>query len=343
MPEHRRIASATGPAPTVSVIVPVRDDPEGIRELVRRLTVQTLGRERFEIVIGDDGSEPGSLLDLGTPDGWIRVLSGPAQTSYAARNRAAADARGSVLAFCDSDCRPEPAWLEEGLAVLEGADVAGGEIRYAAPPSPTAWSLLSIDMYLDQQNNILLSRAVTANLFVKHRLFFELEGFDETMPSGGDYDFVRRAAAGGARLRFAPGAVVVHPTIDDRRSFLQKVRRTNRWATVRRARSGQRPGWRDVVTFVPLCGVVMARRQALRPSFRLQRHRLEAAGIAPGRLAELRALAVLYLLVGYVAALARTRGWIDAQRLAYSAGSQRPVASANAPEGVIAQRTDLSP
>ncbi len=341
MPEPRPIGSPLRSSPEVSVIVPVRDDPERIRELIQRLSAQTLSRERFEVVIGDDGSEPGSLAGIETRDGWIRLTSGPAQTSYAARNRAAAAARGGVLAFCDSDCLPEPGWLEAGLSALAAADVVGGAIRYAPPPRPTAWSLLSIDMYLDQQNNVRLSRGVTANLFVGLGLFLELGGFDESLPSGGDYDFVRRAVGAGARLVYAPDAAVSHPTIDERQSFLRKVRRTNRSATARRARSGQHPGWRDIATFIPVYGVVSARRQALRRPFQLQPHRFAAAGIAPGRSAELRALALLYLVVGYVAALARTSGWLDGRRLARLPTPATPT-SGSPPEAVIASRTDAS-
>jgi hypothetical protein len=56
---------------------------------------------------------------------------------------------------------------------------------------------------------------------------------------------------------------------------------------------------------------VRARRDALRPALRLQRQRLEESGLAPSALAELGAMARLYLVIAYVAKLARARGWID--------------------------------
>ena len=37
----------------------------------------------------------------------------------------------------------------------------------------------AIDMFLDQERNVLLSRGVTANLFMRRELFEELGGFDE--------------------------------------------------------------------------------------------------------------------------------------------------------------------
>jgi GT2 family glycosyltransferase len=299
----------------VTVVVPVRDDPEGIRKLLDSLERQTLPRDRFEIVIGDDGSDPRSLDGVAT-NGSVRVLAGPPKTSYAGRNRAAAAAAGDVLAFSDSDCLPDPAWLERGLAALEHADVVAGQVVFVAPAEPTIWSLLTIDMFLDQERNVLLSRGVTANLFVRRELFEAVGGFDETLPSGGDYDFVRHAVERGAELAYAPEAIVRHPTMDARRPFLQKIRSTNRWSGFRRARGGEEPDLIGGLTaFVPIVGVARARRNALRPALHLQRGRLRAAGVDPGWRPTIRALFVLYFVVAYVAGYARSRGWAEGRRV----------------------------
>lgn len=305
----------------VSIVVPVRNNRDGVREVVRCLANQTLRRDRFDIVIGDDGSAPGSLDGFETPDGWIRVVSGPPQTSYAARNRAAGATSATVLAFCDSDCLPEPDWLEEGLIALEDADVVAGEVLFVAPPEPTVWSLLTIDMFLDQERNVLLSQAVTANLLVRRELFDELGGFDPTLPSGGDYDFVGRAVEQGARLKYAPRATVRHPTIDQRTMFLRKVKETNRWSAVRSARAGGRPDMVSaLVAFVPVLGIARPRRQALRPALQLEQDRLESSGVVSSRQDRVRALLALYSMVACAAAVGRVRGWREGWQLARSAG-----------------------
>ena len=101
-----------------SVIVPVRNGRRHLEELLAALSGQTLPRDRFEVLIGDDGSTDGSTDGLATADGWVRVFSGPPRSSYAARNRAARAARAETLAFCDADCLPEPDWLEKGIAAV---------------------------------------------------------------------------------------------------------------------------------------------------------------------------------------------------------------------------------
>lgn len=303
--------------PIVSVVVPVRDNAEGIRSLLSCLERQTIGRERFEVLIADDGSR----VPPGVAGESVRVLSGPPLTSYAARNRAASEARADLLAFCDSDCRPDPRWLEEGLALLAVADVVGGEVLFTPPARPTVWSLLTMDMFLDQARSLRLSKGVTANLLVRREHFERLGGFDESLPSGGDYDFVSRSVEAGARHVFAPGAVVRHPTLDRGRPFLRKVWNTNRWAAARRAREGRLPSIAGAFAFVPVVGVVLARRHALRPVTRLHRPRLEASGVRAGWREDLRALPVLYAVVAYTAGFAQLRGWMLGRRMARRSGA----------------------
>ena len=319
------VSRARNPTPTISVIVPVRDNAPGIEALLERLADQTLPRSRFEVVIGDDGSKDGSLTAMATSDGWIRVAPGPPLTSYAARNRAVRLARGSVLAFCDSDCLPQPAWLEEGLAALEHADVVAGDVRFVAPSRPGAWSLLTIDMFLDQERNVRLATAATANLFVRRHLFDELGGFDESLPSGGDYEFAQRSVERGARLAYTSAAAVYHPTLDTARALLQKIWITNRWSAARQARAGGSPDPVGVLIVIPILGVILARRRVLRSPWRLEVRRLKAAGVAPCLGQSLRTLPLLYFVVAYVAGVARIRGWLEGRRLAPNASGSAEV------------------
>jgi GT2 family glycosyltransferase len=155
---------------------------------------------------------------------------------------------------------------------------------------------------------------VTANLVVRREWFDKLRGFDETLPSGGDYEFVDRAVERGARLRYASRAVVRHPTIGDRRSFLRKIWTYNRWSAVRRARRGDRMDVLGVLGLVPVVGVAISRIRALRPPHGLSSDRLAAAGVTPTLGQHVRGLATLYCVVCYAAGGGRAAGWIEGWR-----------------------------
>jgi GT2 family glycosyltransferase len=299
-------------AATVSVIVPVREDAAGCRGLLERLARQTIPPDRFDVIIGADGSPAGAIDQFETADRRVRVVHGPAETSYAARNRAAAASGRDVLAFCDTDCRPDPDWLRAGLDALQDADIVAGEVTFMGPPRPSVWTLLTVDNFLDQRRNALRARGVTANLFVRRRSFDRWGRFDASLASGGDFEFVGRAVAHGARLVYGPDAIVRHPTLDDADAFFRKVWRTNRWSAIRRRRSGEPPSASTIVGCLPLAGAIVTRRQSLRPITTLDRARLRSAGIDVTRSNEMAALATYYLVVSQVANVARLAGWLSA-------------------------------
>jgi glycosyltransferase AglI len=295
----------------VSVVVPVRNDRgRYLRQLLAALERQSIGRERFEVLIGDDGSTDGSTEGLSTPDGWVRVLGGPPRNSYAARNRAARAGRAPAIAFVDSDCKPEPTWLAEGLRALADADAVAGGIRFELPTHPTVWTLIDIETTKDHERQVRHGNAETANLFVRRELYERVGGFDDTLPEHGDFDFAQRAVAAGARLVYAPSALVEHPTRDTARPFLRMFWIMNRWYAVRAVRDGQRPAAVHLRCWVPLVSTVRGRRR-FDYSLRLDRRSLGANGIRPRLRDDLLALPIQYVLLPYVRNAAQLVGWIQ--------------------------------
>jgi GT2 family glycosyltransferase len=298
--------------PRVTVILPVRNDREGVRTVIAALERQTLPRNEFEIVVGDDGSVDGSVDGIETPDGWVRGVSGAAVSSSAGRNRAAALARAPVLAFCDSDCRPAPDWLEQGIRALEPADMAAGAITLVAPRRPTVWTVLDADMFLDQERLVGRGLAVTANLFVRRELFERIGGFDDALHYGGDSDFVVRARAAGARLVFAPGAVVEHPTRDTASAVGRKVWVTSREYAARETREGRRPSLLRVRSLLPVLAYGRQRRRAGR-TLGLSVDRLSTAGNVTVA-TRWAATAVAYGPLYYLTVAAQVQGLLRGRR-----------------------------
>jgi hypothetical protein len=275
------------------------------------LRAQTVSRSSFEVIVADDGSCPPVAPGLEREDGWLTVVDGPPITSYAARNRAASVARGRVLAFCDSDCRPLPDWLEHGLTASETSEIVAGEVTYVAPERPSVWSLLTVDLYLHQRHAVQCGVAATANMFVAQATFARVGGFDESLPSGGDWDFVRRATDAGARLAYTSRAVVAHPTLHTAPALLRKTWRVNRWGETRRARAGMPMSERRgslVAGLVPLYGMARDRRRTHRPVIALDAARLAEAGMAAPRRQRILGIAAAYLVVAPTIRLAQLHG-----------------------------------
>jgi glycosyltransferase involved in cell wall biosynthesis len=283
-------------------------------ELLDALAGQTLGRDAIEILIADDGSTDGSVAAAARRGELLRlrVLSDEPKNSYAARNRGAAHAEAPVLAFCDGDCVPEPAWLEQGLAALEQFDLAAGMIRLTVPEPRSIWHLLDVDTFLDQERAVRAGAAATANLFVRKSVFDAVRGFDDTLPNQGDHDFVGRAVAAGYSLGFAPEAAVVHPT-RDRQSFMKKLWAVDRRYGTRCARNGTRPEALKLRSLVPLVQPLRSRRRFGR-TFTLDRKRLAESGVRPTRSELLRALPLQYLFLPYHGSVAQAAGWLEGRR-----------------------------
>lgn len=102
-------------SPLFSIVVPCRDRPEALNELLDALDAQQDAPE-FEVVIVDDGSKPpiSGLRETAYP---LRVIHQIPLGISAARNNGIRQARGEILLFVDSDCAPEP----DALAKLAAA------------------------------------------------------------------------------------------------------------------------------------------------------------------------------------------------------------------------------
>lgn len=197
----------------VSVIIPVFRDWPRLMLCLNKLAVQTLPAGRFEVVVvNNDPSDPCPFV---LPASNMRIIGEARKSSYAARNAGIREAKGEVLAFTDSDCLPDARWLAAGLECLNQglSDLVGGRIDFVFKNPGSAAELLDASTHMDNERSIKRhSGAVTANLFVKRKVFVAIGLFDRRVQSGGDIEFTQRASSQGFLLRYCIGAVVSHPT-----------------------------------------------------------------------------------------------------------------------------------
>jgi glycosyltransferase involved in cell wall biosynthesis len=305
----------------VSVVVPVRDGADVLPRLVNALDKQTLPRERFEVVIADDGSAQ-PPVDFATEDGHVRVLPGPAVNSYAARNRGVTASGGDVLAFCDADCVPEADWLEQGLVALGSGDVVAGRIRFILPDRRTLWSLIDIDTSKNQEFLVSIGVAETANLFVPRELFDRLGGFASDDSAYGDYDLVERCVRSGANLRYAEGAVVWHPTRERAASLLGAQWEYCRGYAKRTAVRRRQVEGLKLRNWLPIVQSVRGRRQN-GLALTIATPWLARNDVHPTWRERLLSLPLMYIVLPYWRNIAQLVGAIDGMRHRSEASSRR--------------------
>ncbi len=216
--------------PAVSVVVPVYNDAERLELCLEALSKQVFDLDAVEVLVVDNGSDepPDELVGRYR---FCRLLHESKPGSYAARNRALAEARGEILAFTDADCQPLPVWLSEALARLEEADgkaVIGGGIEVFAvdEAQPTAAELYDIAFGLRQDLYVQSYHyAATANMVTSRTVLDSVGEFNDDLKSSGDVEWGNRAHAAGWPILYAPEASVRHPARRSLSEIMVKARR----------------------------------------------------------------------------------------------------------------------
>jgi cellulose synthase/poly-beta-1,6-N-acetylglucosamine synthase-like glycosyltransferase len=119
--------------PTVSVVIPVRDDAEHLRACLRALAAQTVAPD--EIVVVDNASSDDSA-EVARAAG-ARVVVEPVVGIPAAASTGYDAARSEVIARLDADCVPPADWIERlGDVLVARPDVAAvtGAARFLDGP-----------------------------------------------------------------------------------------------------------------------------------------------------------------------------------------------------------------
>lgn len=218
------------PTPFVSVIIPVLNRRGVIGACLDALGRQTYPRDRYEVIVVDNGSTDGTIAEIERYP-TVRLLKEPRRSSYAARNRGIAGATGETIAFTDSDCLPDPAWITEGVSCLESDPrlglVAGRVALFVADPSrPTLAELYELCFSFAQEQYIEVSQfGATANVFTRAAVLRQVGVFDGQLESLGDSEWGRRVAKGGWGQKYCDAAVVRHPARATWRDLEDRMRR----------------------------------------------------------------------------------------------------------------------
>jgi len=211
-------AAGTG-LPSCTVVVPTRDRPAMLADCLESIARSDYPRDLLDVIVVDDGdlgdSRAAAVVDALGHRLDVSLRETNARGPSAARNLAAAEARGSILLFTDDDCRVDALWLRTlALSVRDTpTTAAGGSIVNQFDDN--RWSTASqrvIDLVYAYYNADPARATFLAsnNLAVHAEAFRELGGFDEEFRWAEDRDFCRRWLSAGHELIYVPAAIVEH-------------------------------------------------------------------------------------------------------------------------------------
>jgi glycosyltransferase involved in cell wall biosynthesis len=196
----------------VSVIVPVRDEEDSIRELLDSLLAQTYPPD--EIVITDGGSVDATPQIIesyqlkGVP---VKLIRAGAALPGRGRNLAAAEAKYEWLAFTDGGIRLAKGWLEALVAKAEeddSIDIVYGSVE---PVTDTFFTECAAIAYVPPpkpQEDVIARPRFIASSLLRREAWTRVKGFPENLRSAEDLLFMDRLEKAGYRAVFEPQAFV---------------------------------------------------------------------------------------------------------------------------------------
>lgn len=212
--------------PFASIIVPVYNDPDGIRQTIKALLEQSYPKDRYEILVVDNNSVD-TTAEVIKSFPVIYLEEKNIQSSYAARNQAIQIARGDIFAFTDSGCIPERNWLKNGIESMQDKTVALGVGKitfFSHNDRMNVYEIYDSSAFLQQHLYVECNFGATANVFARKDDIERVGRFRDDLISGGDKDLGQRLSKIGT-VKYLDNAIVKHPT---RATFEEMLKKTKR-------------------------------------------------------------------------------------------------------------------
>ena len=191
--------------------------------------LQSLGRLNYpdyEVILVDDGSTD-NTPEIAEKFSAVRTIRQENLGLSAARNRGIAAATGSVVAFTDSDCRPEEDWLYYLVGDLLRSQNAGIGGHNLLPPddSPIAAAVMASP---GGPAHVMLTDTEAEHIPGCNMAFYktvleQIGGFDPVFrKAGDDVDVCWRLQQHGYQLGFSPAGFVWHYRRSTVRAYLKQ-------------------------------------------------------------------------------------------------------------------------
>ena len=232
----------------ISVIIPTRNRAHLLSSVLESLTRQTLSRERFEVLIIDNGSKDNTVAisqKYSAIFSNIKYFYEPEPGLHVGRHRGMLEATNDILVFADDDIEALPSWLEsiqEAFLESDVAMVGGNNLPMFVKPPPQ-WIQNMWDHPYSSNVRTLAALSILemggpirdfspfyvwgCNFSIRKQVLLAAGGFHpDGMPNelirfrgDGETHVSRYVLESGKRCVFHPGATVYHKVMPERMTF----------------------------------------------------------------------------------------------------------------------------
>jgi succinoglycan biosynthesis protein ExoA len=232
------VTSPRSRPPTVSVIMPVRNEERTVTAAVVSVLEQTF--QDMEVLVIDGQSDDATVSAVErmvAQDSRVRILDNPGRTIPSGLNVGLANVNGEFLVRVDAHARISPTYVELGLAALGSAPkvaaVGGRRIGVAATPTGRAIALaLSSPFGVgDSINHYATSMQATDHAsFGMYRTgaVRSVSGWDPSLIVNEDVDIDHRLIAAGHSILYDPQMCIYWAVRESLRDFARQYRRYGR-------------------------------------------------------------------------------------------------------------------
>jgi glycosyltransferase involved in cell wall biosynthesis len=205
--------------PTVSVIIPCREEQAHIGACLRSVLANDYPQDRIEILVVDGMSRDGTpaiVAEVAQEHATVKLLENPQRTVPAALNRGLREARGEIIMRMDAHALYPRDYISGLVAWLlsSGADNVGG-VCVTVPANRTA-TARAIALALshpfgvgDAQHRVGVQEARWVDTVpfgcYRRSSFDRVGGFDEELVRNQDVEFNHRLIRRGGRVLLVPG------------------------------------------------------------------------------------------------------------------------------------------
>ncbi len=210
-----RLAPYFPPArqPKVSVVVASYQGGRTLRACLDSL--ERLNYPDYEVLLVDDGSTD-DTQQIASCHPRVRYLRHPRNLGLSvARNTGIVEAAGEIVAFTDSDCRPDEDWLHYLIGDLLDSDFAGMGGHNFLPPDDSSVAAAVLVSPGGPAHVMLTDRQAEhvpgCNMAFYKWALAEVRGFDPIFwKAGDDVDLCWRLQQRGLKIGFSPAGFVWH-------------------------------------------------------------------------------------------------------------------------------------